>query len=290
MPTITDQSTQLRVARHTQRLEEVVAFYRDGVGLPEIGRFHDHAGYDGVFLEITGTAAHLEFTSGGTHAVPEPNPESLLVLYVGNQRAMREIATRLRMKPVPPANPYWANALTFPDPDGFRVVIVPERWDAVERGVAPRIAEYHGPRRALRRLFELAEDSSLALEAYLDDGRVLVALQGDQIVGHVQITETPQESELEIKNVAVDPVVQRRGIGRGLVDAAVGLARDERRSRIVVATAAADIGALSFYQLLGFRMRAIERDAFSAAAGYEAGLTIDGIALRDRVWLDRELI
>jgi hypothetical protein len=31
--------TQLRVARHTGRLDEVVAFYRDAIGLPEIGGF-----------------------------------------------------------------------------------------------------------------------------------------------------------------------------------------------------------------------------------------------------------
>jgi carbamoylphosphate synthase small subunit len=41
---------QLRLARHTERLQEVVAFYRDGVGLTEIGGFRDHAGYDGVLL------------------------------------------------------------------------------------------------------------------------------------------------------------------------------------------------------------------------------------------------
>lgn len=28
---------QLRVARHTERLDELVAFYRDGIGLTEIG-------------------------------------------------------------------------------------------------------------------------------------------------------------------------------------------------------------------------------------------------------------
>jgi catechol 2,3-dioxygenase-like lactoylglutathione lyase family enzyme len=70
----------VRVARHTDRLEELVAFYRDGIGLPEIGRFTDHDGYDGVFLELPGTKAHLEFTTGGEHAAPEPHPESLLVL------------------------------------------------------------------------------------------------------------------------------------------------------------------------------------------------------------------
>jgi hypothetical protein len=56
---------------------------------------------------------------------------------------------------------------------------------------------------------------------------------------------------------------------------------------IVVATAAAGVGTLRFYQRQGFRMRWIERDAFTAAAGYPPGIRIDGIDLRDRVWLDR---
>jgi ribosomal protein S18 acetylase RimI-like enzyme len=254
-----------------------------------MGRFRNHAGYDGVFLEIPETGAHLELTSGGNHPPPEPNPESLLVFYVGDLAAMRAVAARLATNPVPPANPYWAKALTFPDPDGFRVVIVPDRWDAGTRTAEPRVVEYQGPRDALRRLFELAEDSARALEAYIDEGRVLIALEGGDTVGHVQITETPRAWELEIKNIAVDSALQRRGIGRALIEAAAAIARNEKRSRIVVATGAADIGNLRFYQRLGFRMCAIERDAFSTTAGYEAGLAIDGIEVRDRVWLDREL-
>lgn len=121
---------EVRVARHTERLDAVVGFYRDGLGLPEIGRFQSHDGYDGVFLEIPGTGAHLEFTAGYRHAAPEPHPESLLVLYVGDQQALEAIAARLGSDPVPPANPYWAeHGRTFEDPDGFRVVLVPERWD-----------------------------------------------------------------------------------------------------------------------------------------------------------------
>ena len=80
---------QLRVARHTTRLDELVRFYRDGLGLREAGRFDAHEGYDGVFLAVPGTNAQLEFTSGGQHAPPEPNPESLLVLYLGNDEAVR---------------------------------------------------------------------------------------------------------------------------------------------------------------------------------------------------------
>jgi catechol 2,3-dioxygenase-like lactoylglutathione lyase family enzyme len=120
---------QLRVARHTQRLDELVAFYRDGIGLPEIGSFHDHDGYDGVFLDLPGTGAHLELTTGGAHGAPEPHPESLLVLYLGGEEAVEAVAARLDAEPVEPANPYWAeHGLTFEDPDGFRVVLVPEGW------------------------------------------------------------------------------------------------------------------------------------------------------------------
>jgi len=120
---------QLRVARHTERLDELVAFYRDGLGLRELGGFRDHGGYDGVFLEVPGTGAHLELTTGGVHDAPAPHPESLLVLYLGDQAAVRTVAARLG-DPVAPANPYWAeHGLTFADPDGFRVVLVPERWE-----------------------------------------------------------------------------------------------------------------------------------------------------------------
>jgi ribosomal protein S18 acetylase RimI-like enzyme len=148
------------------------------------------------------------------------------------------------------------------------------------------VDEHTGPRADLRSLFELAEDSSQELDAYIDAGRVLVAVEGDRIVGHVQVTETGRRAEAEIKNMAVDPSHQRRGIGGALVGAAIALARDDGRSTLVVATAAADTGNLRFYQRLGFRMRSVERDAFTRANGYEPGLRVDGIELRDRVWLD----
>ena len=45
--------------------------------------------------------------------------------------------------------------------------------------------------------------------------------------------------------------------------------------------------SIAFYQRLGFRMRSVERDAFNEATGYAPGIVIDGIELRDRVWLDR---
>jgi ribosomal protein S18 acetylase RimI-like enzyme/catechol 2,3-dioxygenase-like lactoylglutathione lyase family enzyme len=123
------QPIQLRVARHTNRLNELVRFYRDGLGLAQIGSFRDHDGYDGVLLEVPSSGAHLELTTGASHDAPLPHPESLLVLYLGNQMAVQIVCARLGVGPITPANPYWAkHGTTFEDPDGFHVVLVPERW------------------------------------------------------------------------------------------------------------------------------------------------------------------
>jgi catechol 2,3-dioxygenase-like lactoylglutathione lyase family enzyme len=126
-----DPAMQLRIARHTERLDEVVAFYRDGLGLPELGGFRDHDGYDGVFLDVPGTATHLELTTGGEHGAPAPHPESLLVLYLGDRARVEEVVARLDIAPVPSANPYWdEHGVTVEDPDGFRVVLAWRMWEA----------------------------------------------------------------------------------------------------------------------------------------------------------------
>ena len=152
-----------------------------------------------------------------------------------------------------------------------------------------RVEQHDGDRESLRSLFALAEDSSAQLDAYVDAGRVLVAIRDDVVVGHLQLVDTAQPGVTEIKNMAVTPSHQRRGIGRGLLAAALELAQREGAAMLQVATATADIGNLRFYQRLGFRMREIERDAFTAASGYPPGIQVDGIELRDRAWLDRPL-
>jgi catechol 2,3-dioxygenase-like lactoylglutathione lyase family enzyme len=120
---------QVRRARQTGRLDEVVAFYRDGLGLPEIARFADHDGYSGVMLDLPGTGAHLEFTATEHVDVPTPHVEDLLVLYVGSELEVARLAARAGVDPVPSANPYWDRVgVTITDPDGFRVVLVASSW------------------------------------------------------------------------------------------------------------------------------------------------------------------
>lgn len=124
---------QFRVARPTDRLEEVVRFYRDGLGLPVLGGFQGHAGYDGVMVGLPDARHHLEFTRrGGGPAVPPPTAEHLLVLYIPELATRDGIVSRLAAmgyRAVPPENPYWVGrAVTVPDPDGWRVVLFHGRW------------------------------------------------------------------------------------------------------------------------------------------------------------------
>lgn len=119
---------QIRIARPTDRLEEVVAFYRDGLGLPVLSAFEDHAGYDGVMVGLPDRRYHLEFTRHRSGSPgPAPSRDNLLVFYLPESRHHDALVARLRglgHQPVEPENPYWLDkSTTFADPDGWRVVI-----------------------------------------------------------------------------------------------------------------------------------------------------------------------
>jgi GNAT superfamily N-acetyltransferase len=149
------------------------------------------------------------------------------------------------------------------------------------------IESYRADRNALLPLFELADDSRAQISAYLSLGEVLVARDGDMIAGHVQIIATDEPSVFEIRSMAVRETYQGRGIGRRLIEAAIVHSRHRNGHRLIVSTAAADVGNLRFYQRQGFRMFRIAQDAFGPSSGYPEGTLIDGIPLRDQVFLER---
>lgn len=151
------------------------------------------------------------------------------------------------------------------------------------------IEVFRGDRQALKHLFLLAEDSEAQLDAYMALGDVLVARDGSVIIGHAQIIGSDRPGAFELKNIAVLEDRQGEGVGRQLVEAAIGHARALGGTRMVVSTATAGVGQLRFYQRLGFRFDRIVRDAFGPDQGYPEGILIDGIPLRDQIFLDRDL-
>ena len=120
---------QVRVARPSHDLAAATAFYVEALGLPRLGGFADHDGYDGVFVGLPGTGAHLELTrTAAGHPEPTPTVEDLLVLYLPDAAAVQRAAERLAAAGFPrvaPLNPYWerTGAVVVPDPDGYLLVL-----------------------------------------------------------------------------------------------------------------------------------------------------------------------
>lgn len=119
---------QFRFARPTNQLDRLSDFYTRVLGLPLIGHFKGHHGYDGVMIGLPGAGHHLEFTQ---HTVPVPLPaptaEHLLVLYFEEPADYDEALLRMKdegLQALAPENPYWlGRSETFEDPDGWRVVL-----------------------------------------------------------------------------------------------------------------------------------------------------------------------
>lgn len=147
---------------------------------------------------------------------------------------------------------------------------------------------FAGSRDMLADLFALADDSPPAVERYRDLGRILVARDGVTVIGHLQLLDGERSGEAELKSLAVREDRQGQGVGRRLVEHAASFCRDSGRTTLYVATAAADTRVLRFYQRLGFRMLRVERDVFTSESGYPA-VDVDGIPVRDRVWLSLNL-
>jgi catechol 2,3-dioxygenase-like lactoylglutathione lyase family enzyme len=122
---------QVRFARPTNSLEHSVAFYRDCLGLEELYRFENHAGYDGVMLGLPGARYHLELTQHAEIDGTAATKENLLVFFLGSTSSLRPIVERFGAaghSPVEAENPYWSTvgAVAFEDPDGWQIVLVPQ--------------------------------------------------------------------------------------------------------------------------------------------------------------------
>ena len=99
-------SMQIRIARPTDKLDEVVAFYRDGLGLPVIGHFERHAGFSGVMFGLPDYRIHLEFTHfDGGSPCPAATKDNLLVFYISNVEAFHSAVDRLEESGHPPVEP-----------------------------------------------------------------------------------------------------------------------------------------------------------------------------------------
>jgi len=123
----------LRVARPSDDLDRLLAFYVDGLGFDLLYRFTDHDGFDGVMLGKAGAPYHFEFTRAAGHkAGRAPTQDNLLIFYLPDVAEWQTAIDRMcaaGFAPVASFNPYWdRDGATFEDPDGFRIVFQNAAW------------------------------------------------------------------------------------------------------------------------------------------------------------------
>ncbi|MBF9195418.1 VOC family protein [Microvirga terrestris] len=124
---------KLRVVRPTNRLEEVIRFYRDGLGFELIAAFDNQNVFSGRILGHPQAPWHLAFTYyRDLQAGRAPTQDNLLVFYLPDRAEWESAVERMRTNgysSVTSFNPYWdRDGATFEDPDGYRIVLQNTAW------------------------------------------------------------------------------------------------------------------------------------------------------------------
>lgn len=120
---------QVHIARPTDKMKEIEAFYCVGLGLQKIGSFTKHSGYDGLMIGLPSFDYHLESTAHEDGSpCPAPTNDNLLVFYIPDANVIQTIAKRLNEMGYPavsPENPYCGeHGVPIEDPNGWRIVLM----------------------------------------------------------------------------------------------------------------------------------------------------------------------
>jgi prolyl oligopeptidase len=127
------KKTVLRIARPTDKLDEITQMYLEGLGFSLLGNFKDHNGFDGSIIGHKKANYHLEFTQHSEALVDKsPSPDNLLVFYFTSSEGWEACCRSMLIagfKAVSSFNSYWdERGKTFEDIDGYRVVLENRAW------------------------------------------------------------------------------------------------------------------------------------------------------------------
>ncbi len=104
----------------------------------------------------------------------------------------------------------------------------------------------------------------LLKEASAELGRVFVAIDGGNLIGYVFVRREPRnwmellDEHGKVHDLMVREGTRRRGVGRLLMEHAMGALREMGCERIVLSTAAVNETAQKFFASLGFRPTMVE--------------------------------
>ena len=135
-------------------------------------------------------------------------------------------------------------------------------------------------------LLLLADPSRKLVEEYLGSGTCFIAVGDNRVIGVCVLLQKGPEL-IEIMNIAVDEQYHGRGIGRQLIEHAIGHAREQEYKKIEIGTGNSGIGQLALYQKCGFRITGVDRDFFNR--NYSEAIYENGIQCQDMIRLSQSL-
>ncbi len=80
--------------------------------------------------------------------------------------------------------------------------------------------------------------------------------------------------EAHLLNICIDPMFQRQGLGRHLMEHVLRQSRENKVKRIFLEVRISNQGALNLYQSMGFRQIGIRRGYYPAEEGKEDALVL----------------
>lgn len=132
-------------------------------------------------------------------------------------------------------------------------------------------------------LLLLGDEQESMIDRYLEEGALYIWKEGEETAGVCVVTDQGN-GVLELKNIAVAPRFQRRGIGRAMIEA---LAKRYRGSyRVLLAGTGEAPSTLGFYQHCGFTYSHRVKDFFLQ---YDHPIVEEGVQLKDMVYFQRTL-
>lgn len=135
-------------------------------------------------------------------------------------------------------------------------------------------------------LLLLADPSREMIDQYVHHSDVITAHIRFELIGLYVLLPTSQQSA-EIKNLAVIPEFQGKGVGQRLLLHAIDRARKNGFKKLTIATGNSSLLQLYLYQKMGFSITETKIDFFPE--NYPEPIFENGIECRDMIILSKTL-
>lgn len=135
-------------------------------------------------------------------------------------------------------------------------------------------------------LLLLADETREAIDKYVYDSDVYVVYQGGDKIA-VFCLYRIDEDTIELKNIAIAPSLQGKGMGSILIKEIIAIAQRKGYNELIVGTADCGVDQIRFYERNGFVKYAVKENFF--IENYAEPIIENGIQLKDMVMLRMDI-